>query len=249
MKKLLVLIVLISFFSCSQKETENSFIKNNLEKKFSYLDKEFLKYYAFNFESFKSQYENTRITTSLFKEIIEQLDNNNKIASSNINLLDKKLNLLIEKYNLEDHLQIDIFPLNLNIETENNENTKLNLFYAINEIYSVLLNSMTNDEYKFEEIIPLVIPETRNVRIGENFKAKIYLTGNDTTGMPICYVGENQNGKFIKTDSLDVHSGVYSFSEKAEKLGIRKIKGQIVTFKVYEYERDTVHFEFEYRVK
>ena len=245
MKNVLLFIILSLLFGCKQSETDNSFIENNLEKKFSYLNDQFMRYYALNPIRFRHYYDATKEINQIYADIVNQIENDDNSVEKNIKLIENELNILIERYELENYL----FPLELNFNPEPNEKLKLNVLFVLNEAYGAIISSMTQDEYKFEKLIPLVIPEKEKVQLGEEFKAKIYLTVIDTTGMPMCFIGKNENGKFLTTDSLTVYSGIYSFMEKANKKGLNIINGQIVTMNYSKQELDTVNFKFDYTVQ
>ncbi len=77
---------------------------------------------------------------------------------------------------------------------------------------------MDSESFKFNKLEALVIPQSRYILTGEEFKAKVLLAAMDTTQRPEIIV----NGRKI---GYDGDFGVYK--ETATKVGIHKLKGVI----------------------
>lgn len=106
------------------------------------------------------------------------------------------------------------------------------------DILRYLYSSIDAESFKFNKLEALVIPDSRYILKGENFKAKIMLAAIDTTQKPEILANGRQvvyNGDF----------GIYS--EAATTVGIRKLKGVInyVTPSGIALPRE---FEMEYEV-
>lgn len=86
------------------------------------------------------------------------------------------------------------------------------------EVVHYLFASMDAESFKFNKLQALVIPESRYVLKGDNFKAKVMLAAVDTTQKPEILV----NGRKI---GYEGDFGIYK--EAANKVGIYKLKGVI----------------------
>ena len=89
---------------------------------------------------------------------------------------------------------------------------------AERETINYLFAFMDSESFKFNKLEALVIPQSRYILTGEEFKAKVLLAAMDTTQRPEIIV----NGRKI---GYDGDFGVYK--ETATKVGIHKLKGVI----------------------
>lgn len=101
--------------------------------------------------------------------------------------------------------------------------TMLTLYQSIvltaeRETINYLFAFMDSESFKFNKLEALVIPQSRYILTGEEFKAKVLLAAMDTTQRPEIIV----NGRKI---GYDGDFGVYK--ETATKVGIHKLKGVI----------------------
>lgn len=86
------------------------------------------------------------------------------------------------------------------------------------DIIRYLYSSIDAESFKFNKLEALVIPDSRYILKGENFKARIMLAATDTTQKPEVIA----NGRNIS------YEGDYAlYSEVANTVGFRKLKGVI----------------------
>lgn len=86
------------------------------------------------------------------------------------------------------------------------------------DVVKYLFSSMDAESFKFNKLAALVIPESRYVLKGENFKARIMLAAIDTTQKPRVIA----NGRDV------AYQGDFAtYSETASTVGFRKLKGVI----------------------
>lgn len=106
------------------------------------------------------------------------------------------------------------------------------------EIIHYLVASIDAESFKFNKLQALVIPETRYVLTGEEFKAKVMLAAVDTTQKPEIIV----NGRKI---GYEGDFGIYK--EGATKVGIHKLKG-VINYMAPSGATLPREFEMEYEV-
>lgn len=106
------------------------------------------------------------------------------------------------------------------------------------DVVKYLFSSMDAESFKFNKLAALVIPESRYVLKGENFKARIMLAAIDTTQKPQVIA----NGR-----NVTYQGDFATYSETASTVGFRKLKGVInyITPSGATLPRD---FEIEYEV-
>ena len=234
---------------CSDRQ-DNDFLNKSLDKKNKDLAMELEKRAIMNPARFEEPVDRIRKINKTYNNLLEQIDKDNKSTlNDNLSKLDSGLKSLITDYELENHIQIDFFPISHKVLDYSEQNAKVNLLYILNETYSALLNSFHTDDYKFDKARPLIVPDKKEIELDEFYKARIYLTGIDTEGSSICLIREKRNGKYYNTDTLQANSGYFRFIEKADKKGKNIVDGQIL---ILDYEKgipDTVDLKFDYRVK
>ncbi len=101
--------------------------------------------------------------------------------------------------------------------------TMLTLYQSVvltteRETINYLFTFMDSESFKFNKLEALVIPQSRYVLTGEEFKARVMLAAVDTTQKPEIVV----NGRKI---GYDGDFGIYK--EAATKVGVHKLKGVI----------------------
>ncbi|WP_251623524.1 gliding motility protein GldM [Odoribacter lunatus] len=101
--------------------------------------------------------------------------------------------------------------------------TMLTLYQSVvltaeREMINYLFTFMDSESFKFNKLEALVIPQSRYVLTGEEFKAKVMLAAVDTTQKPEIIV----NGRKI---GYEGDFGIYK--EAATKVGVHKLKGVI----------------------
>ena len=249
MKATFILIIIFGLMSCSDKQ-DNDFLDKSLDKKNKDLAMELEKRAIMNPAQFEEPVDRIRRIHKTYKILQEQIEKDNKsVLNKSLSKLDSDLKSLISDYDLGNQIQPDFFPISDKVLDYSEKNAKVNLLYILNETYSALLNSFHTDDYKFDKVNPLIVPDKKEIGLDEFYKARIYLTGIDTGGSSICMIREKRNGRFYNTDTLQSSSGYFRFIEKADKKGKYIVNGQIL---ILDYEKgipDTFDLKFDYRVK
>jgi hypothetical protein len=157
----------------------------------------------------------------------------------NIKPLLTEINNLIEKYcKLSSLKKIEII-LNTNIDLIDNNELQILVLELNSSIISQLRYDIDRNDYKINKIFACVVPEKREIKLGETYKAVVMLVGVDSTSLPeITY--ENKSKKIkVKNSIIEI---------KGEKRGRFETKGEMRL----KSESGVIHFypfKFEIEVK
>lgn len=95
---------------------------------------------------------------------------------------------------------------------------QVSILTSESDVLRYLVASVDAESFKFNKLEALIIPDSKYVLTGDQFKARIMLAAVDTTLKPAIIA----NGRQVKYDGL---FGIYT--EPATKVGIHKIRGVI----------------------
>jgi hypothetical protein len=230
----LFLIILVFIFnSC---HNQNSNITSELES--IYLDeinsakKDLFHFFALYVETYRDSYKDISELSELFKSIHEKIDKNdhkiNTYLSNVLKLMKDDLSLAPVIKNLEVFIQWDFHKFN---------KRELRLFiYELNlKLLRELYFSFFNNDFMFNDIEVLVIPEKTRIKSGDDFKAEIKLLVVDTKNIAKIY---SKNG------DIELINGVGHLNLKSKEPGMFGYTGVVRVVKP-----NTGFVEFPFQVE
>lgn len=164
------------------------------------------------------------------KEIIAHI---NKVLTTEVPNKGKKEKLITEKnawvtYYFEGYPLAAVITLLTKMETDIKSTEK--------DMLSYLFTQIDAQSYKFNKLIPQVIPEATYVLQGVNYKSNILLAAIDTTELPVIKIG----GEVIPMNKSG--QGEYIINTNGVSPGLKSYKGTITykmpngTFKDFPFE-------------
>lgn len=257
-KNLPILLIIITFYSCSNSINESDFRNPYLERIDSLLtirnekfSNEFLRDYATNMQLTATQFNKSQTLHALVNEFEKIISEDSILSKNNIPVSTYLLSLysVIDELKIEHsfidtlkmrHIQYWIQKdLKSPLKKETAVAMKIDIKMFEYEIDNYLYNQIRSNDFNFNVLKPIVIESSNSVKSGEIYEAKICFTAFDTTRFPIIKINDTE------LENKDGY-GIYRF--KSNQPGKKTIKG-IMMFQRNNYEIFKVPFEHSFIVK
>lgn len=97
------------------------------------------------------------------------------------------------------------------------------------EILAYLLGRISSDDFTFDKLEARVVPSSRNIMIGEEFKAEIFVAASSSTLNPSIFIGKlDSSDNLVEVrDSLQVEGGKGIYTAKPSSEGPQNFEGSI----------------------
>jgi hypothetical protein len=257
MKKLCLIIVFPFLICCSKSSKHNESYNPHLLRidslitvQYENLSQEFLRDYATNPAVTKTAYNKSVQVHEFVKETESVLLADSILTSNNISINELLLSLYPEFDKLKfdqsffNPLKLKYFQYWIDKKLKNplSKNDALSIIIDLKmfdfEIMNHLYYNITNNDFNFNLLRPIVIEKSNNIKVGEVYEAKICLTAFDTTRQASIKINnielENQNGY-----------GIYRY--QTSKPGKKTFKG-VIRFPRNNWEFVELPFEQSFNV-
>lgn len=265
-KHILILIGLITLYSCSREETD--YFQNEskvVNAKIIYNLQKIEEKYALNPVMAKPYFIIADYLKSNFDSILVFVNQGNRAKFQN-RLEEFHTIIKSDSYFDSEYIKEIIIPNRFkkwidNAESssywENKDILKLDLINLENELISYLYNSIEADYYKFNKLQAMVVDSSNNVQIGETYHANIFLAAFDTTRYPAIMVADySQPDNILLLDRpdnkrifyIEVIDGKGDYKVKVNKAGKHGFKG-VIQFPNSQGELEKFMFYKEFTVR
>jgi len=257
MKKLILILALPFFICCSRNPKHNESYNPHLLRidslitaQYENLSNEFLRDYATNPAITETAYYKSAHIHEFVKETEKILLSDSILTSNNVTINDFLLSLYPEfdKLNFEEAfikpLKIKHFQYWIDKSLKNplSKDDALSIIIDLKmfdyEIISHLYYSITNNDFNFNLLRPIVIEKSNNIKVGEVYEAKICFTAFDTT---------RHANISINNAELEVQNGYGIYRYHTNKPGKKTFKG-VISFPRNNWEFVKLPFEHSFTV-
>jgi hypothetical protein len=238
MKKLLIILALPFLICCSKSPKQNESYNPHLLRidslitaQYENLSNELIRDYATNPAIAETAYHKCAHVHEYVKETEKILLADSILISNNVTINDFLLSLYPEFDKLKfdeafiKPLKVKYFQYWIDKKLKNplSKDDALSIIIDLKmfdcEVINYLHNGITNNDFNFNLLRPIVIEKSNNVKVGEVYEAKICFTAFDTTR------GANIS---INNTSLELQNGYGVYRYQASKPGKKTFKGVII---------------------